>query len=72
VQVVGAEAPTVFGKGLHGRQGKVLIGTGLLSRRASTTQTSFGQSFPSGWTHSSLTMRSSRPKSGSTVCVNPV
>jgi hypothetical protein len=55
-----------------GGAGKVLIGTGLLSTRASSTHTSLGQSNPSFLMHSSLTTSKLRSNSGNTVCVKPL
>ena len=52
--------------------GSVEMLTGFLSSRASSSQTSFGQSAPSSWIDSSVTTYRSRPKSGSTVWVKPL
>src|SRR5205085_7756347 len=54
-----------------GGMGQVAIGTGFSSVRLSTIHTSFGQSAPSLRVHSSLTISSSRSKSGTTVWVKP-
>jgi hypothetical protein len=54
-----------------GGHGQVAIGTGLVSVRPSTIQTSFGQSAPSVRVHSSLTIKRPRSKNGTTVCVKP-
>ncbi len=54
-----------------GGNGQVEIGTGFVSVRPSTIQTSLGQSAPSARVHSSLTINRLRSKNGTTVWVKP-
>src|SRR5437868_8901884 len=55
-----------------GGVGQVAIGTRFDSTRASTTHTIFGQSTPSSFTHSSLTMSRFFENNGSTVWQKPL
>ena len=64
--------PPRLAKASTGGAGKVPMGTGLASLRASSTHTSLGQSAPLSITHSSLTIHSPRSNSGSSVCVKPL
>src|SRR2546428_10575469 len=63
--------PPRFTNALSGGRGQVLVGTGLVSSRTSTIQTSLGQSLPPSAIDSSLTTIRPRSKSGSTVWQNP-
>src|SRR2546430_15850544 len=63
--------PPRFVNALSGGSGQVLIGTGLVSSRTSTIQTSLGQSLPPSAIDSSLTASRPRAKSGSTVWQKP-
>src|SRR2546422_8929536 len=63
--------PPRFVNAWSGGSGQVLIGTGLVSSRTSTIQTSLGQSLPPSAIDSSLTASRPRSKSGSTVWQKP-
>lgn len=59
--------PLRFAKALYDGVGKVLMGAGLPSWRASNALTNLGQSAPLSRTHSSLTIQSPRSNNGNTV-----
>ena len=71
MDIVCAEAPAALAEGFDRRQRQVEIGTRFVSSRASTIQTSLGQSTPSSWCIRRSDNRS-RSNSGTTVCVKPV
>src|SRR5256886_15502726 len=63
--------PPRFVNALSGGSGQVLIGTGLVSSRTSTIQTSLGQSLPPSAIDSSLTASRPRSKGGRTGWQKP-